>query len=99
MGINNFVDWNYLGTFAGLTSTVQLIVQFSKVYLDKLPFHVPTQVYSYFVSVVVMFLTEIFEAGGNSLTLSEACLAFLNGFFVSIAANTCHETMNKFLQK
>lgn len=98
MEFKEFIDWNYLSTFAGLVSIVGLIVQFTKSYVDKLPFRVPTQIYSYLVSVLVMFLVEIFEAGGNGLTLSEAFLALFNGLIVSISANGGYEAIMKFLK-
>ena len=98
MELSNFINWDYLSTFTGVVSVVCLIVQFTKQYVDKLPFHIPTQLYSYIVSVIVIMLAEVFETGGNGLKLSEAILAFLNGFIVSVASNGSYEAITKILK-
>lgn len=98
MEFTHFINWDYLGTFTGVVSIVCLIVQFTKQYVDKLPIHIPTQLYSYIVSVGVILLAEVFETGGNGLKLSEAILALLNGFIVSVASNGSYEAITKILK-
>lgn len=95
MELTNFIDWNYLKTFTGLITMICIIVQFSKNYVDRLPIRIPTQIYTYIVSIVVMCIVEIFEVGGNGLTISEAFLILFNGLIVSLAANGSYEAVNK----
>lgn len=99
MSFDNFIDWSYFGSFTGVMPIVCLIVQFSKEYVDKLPFKIPTQIYSYLVAVVVIFLVEIFEVGGDGLHLSEAVLGLFNGLIVSVASNGSYEVINKLLKQ
>lgn len=95
MSFESFISWEYLKTFAGVVSMVCLIVQLTKTYIDKLPFSMPTQIYSYLLSVIIMLVVEIFEVGGNGLTLSEAVLILFNGFIVSAASNGSYDFINR----
>lgn len=99
MSFDAFIDWQYISTFSGMITIVCLVVQFSKNYVDKLPLKIPTQLYSYFVSVIVILLTEVFEAGGNGLCMSEAVLSLFNGLIVSVAANGSYEVINRLMIK
>lgn len=77
-----FFDWESLGTYAGAAAIVALITQLTKglPYIDK----IPTQVWSYILSVVVLLASLIFT--GN-MTASNACLTLANGVLVSLASN------------
>lgn len=97
MNFEHFISWDYLKTFAGVVTMVCLIVQLTKTYIDKLPFSIPTQVYSYVLSVIIMLVVEIFEVGGNGLKLSEAVLILFNGFIVSAASNGSYDIVNRFV--
>ena len=78
----NFFDWAYLGTFAGALAAVALITQMIK----NLPGikHVPTQLMSWILAVVVLLLAQLF---GGTLDAQNAVLCLFNGAMVSLAAN------------
>lgn len=99
MNFEQFIDWSYLGTFAGVVTVVSLIVQLTKGLVDKSPLKMPTQLYSYMIAVVVIWLVEIFGAGGDGLTLSEAVLSFFNGLIVSVASNGSYDMIKKVLEE
>ena len=98
MNFDSFINWDYLGNFTGVVTIVSLIVQFTKGLPDKLPYKVPTRLYSYFVSIIVLLLTEIFTPTGNGLCLQEAVMTLFNGLIVSIAANGSYDCLTKFFK-
>lgn len=77
-----FFDWTMLGTFAGASTAVAVITQFTK----ELPGikKIPTQVWSYILSLVVLMMAHL--ATGD-LTWASAGLAVVNAFLVSLSAN------------
>lgn len=77
-----FFDWSVLGTFAGSVLAVSIITQLTKgiAGIEKLP----TQIWSYIISVVILIGAQLFTTGLNG---SEIALAFINAAMVSIAAN------------
>ena len=77
-----FFDWTMLGTFAGASTAVAVITQFTK----ELPGikKIPTQVWSYILSLVVLMMAHL--ATGD-LTWASAGLVVFNAFLVSLSAN------------
>lgn len=77
-----FFDWSMLGTFAGATTAVAVITQFTKEFpgIKK----IPTQVWSYVLSLVVLMMAHL---ATSDITWASACLVVVNAFVVSLAAN------------
>lgn len=83
-----YLDWNMLGSFAGAVFAVGLITQITKniPLIDKLP----TQLWSYALSLAVLLLAEAFTDG---LTLSGAMIALFNAAMVSLSANGGYQAL------
>lgn len=85
-----FFDWTMLGTFAGAVFAVSLFTQFSKdIPLIK---KIPTQLWSYIVSVIVLAASKWFTTG---MDLSSIGLIMINSVLVSLASNGGYEAINK----
>ena len=74
--------WVYLGSTAGATVAVLLIVQYTKSGLDKLV-KIPTRLYVYVLSLVILVAANWFTVG---LTLSSGLLLVVNAMVVAAAA-------------
>lgn len=85
-----FFSWASLLTVSGATAVVTLFVQLTKGLgvIEKLP----TQLYSYFIAVLVLLAATVFTGG---LTLSSAVLTLVNGLVVSLASNGAYEAIAK----
>ena len=81
-----FVSWDLLGTYAGAMAMVGVITQLTKniTFINK----IPTQLWSYLVSLVVMYSANFFL---GTLTLSNAVLILFNSVVVSLGANGGYE--------
>ncbi len=75
--MNNFFTLDYLGTFAGIVAIITLIIQFTKMPLDRI-WKIPTRfvvwVLSYILLVAVSILTDNFTAEMTVLNALNAVL-------------------------
>ena len=88
-----FFDWNYLGSFAGAVMAVAVLTQITKgmAGINRLP----TQLWSYLLSLVTLLLALTFGAGWSA---SGAALAFFNAALVSLAANGGYAALERIHQ-
>lgn len=85
-----FVEWSTLTTYTGALIMVLVITQLTKDV--KLIKKVPTQLWSYIISLIVLYLSYFFT---DQMTLSNAILAFFNGMIISLASNGGFEVLMK----
>ena len=85
-----FFDWGMLGTYAGAVLAVGILTQLTKgiKWIEK----IPTQIWSYALSLVVLILAQVFGAG---ITAQSAVLAVFNAAVVSLAANGGYEALSR----
>lgn len=85
-----FFDWGMLGTFAGAVMAVGVLTQLTKgiKWIEK----IPTQIWSYALSLVVLVLAQVF---GTGISSQSAVLAIFNAAVVSLAANGGYEALNR----
>lgn len=85
-----FFDWTMLGTFAGAVMAVCILTQITKgiKWLEK----IPTQIWSYALSLIVLILAQVF---GDGISAQSAVLAMFNAAVVSLAANGGYEALNR----
>ena len=81
-----FVSWEILGTYAGAMAMVGVITQLTK--NIKFISAIPTQLWSYILSLVVMYCAGYFL---GQLDLSNAVLIIFNAALVSLGANGGYE--------
>ena len=89
-----FVTWELLGTYAGAMAMTGVITQLTKgvKWISK----IPTQLWSYLISLVIMLCANFFL---GQLTISEAVLTLFNAGLVSLAANGGYEGIAKLFSK
>ena len=89
-----FVTWELLGTYAGAMAMVGVVTQLTKNigFISK----IPTQLWSYILSVVVMLCASLFL---EQLTLSNAVLTIFNAALVSLGANGGYEGLVRAFSK
>lgn len=85
--MNEYLTWEFLGTFAGATAATTLIVQFLKLQVDKI-WKVPTRFFVYFIAAVILFGIQI---ATGTLTIDRILLTLLNAVVVSMAAMGTYE--------
>lgn len=85
-----FFDWTILGTFAGATAAVAVLTELTK----NIPYikNVPTQIWSYVLSLVVMICAQIFTGGFDA---SKIVLSLINAAMVALAANGGYEALKR----
>lgn len=85
-----FFDWNMLATYAGAAMAVGILTQLTKgiVQIEK----IPTQIWSYVLSLVVLVLAQVF---GDGISLQSAVLAVFNAAIVSLGANGGYDALNR----
>ncbi len=93
MNITDFLDWNILLTFSGACVSVTLLTQLFKGFGDRLPFHVPTRLLSYVISVLLLLLATFFV---GSRTLGDYVICFVNGALVSLSSNGSFDLVRSF---
>ncbi len=81
-------EWAGLGTVAGATAAVLMIVQYIKAPLDRV-WKIPTRLLVYAVALVLMLLAQGFSGGG--LTVESALLAAINAVIVALSAYGAYE--------
>lgn len=80
-------NWGYLGTIAGATAAVLLIVQYTKMPLDKF-LKVPTRLYVYVLALAIMLVAR---AVAGDMTWYDVPLVALNAVIVAVAAYGSYE--------
>lgn len=88
------VEWPMLATYTGALTMVVVITQFTKglKYIEKLP----TQVWSYIVSLCVLYPAYFFT---GQLNVSNAVLIVFNGMLVALASNGGFDALKKVFPK
>lgn len=89
-----FVSWELLGSYAGAMAMVGVITQLTK--NIKFISAIPTQIWSYILSLIVMYTANFFL---GQLTLSNAILILFNAGLVSLSANGGYEGIAKLFGK
>lgn len=85
-----FFDWTMLGTFAGAVLAVGVLTQLTKgiKWIEK----IPTQIWSYALSLIVLILAQVF---GTGISAQSAVLAIFNAAVVSLSANGGYTALNR----
>ena len=85
-----FFDWGMLGTYAGAVLAVSILTQLTKgiKWIEK----IPTQIWSYVLSLIVLILAQVF---GDGITAQSAVLAVFNAAVVSLGANGAYQAAAK----
>lgn len=90
MEVTDFFSWQYLGTFAGATTSVIVIMQFIKPLAKRWLPSVPTRVWVYTVSLIILAEVELFV---DTPTYDGFALVALNAFAVSLAAMGAYDQL------
>lgn len=85
-----FFDWSMLGTYAGAIMAVGILTQLTKGI--KLIEKIPTQIWSYALSLIVLILAQVF---GDGITVQNAVLAVFNAAVVSLGANGGYQALSR----
>ncbi len=89
-----FITWTELATYSGALTMVLIITQLTKGF--KLIKSIPTQLWSYIVSLVILYTAYFFT---EQLTASNAVLIVFHGATVALAANGGFEALVKAFPK
>jgi hypothetical protein len=89
-----FVTWELLGTYAGAIAMVGVITELTK--NIKFISAIPTQLWSYVLSLIVMYVANFFL---GQLTPSNAVLILFNAVLVSLGANGGYEGVSRLFKK
>ena len=83
-----FFDWSMLMTLGGAVFAVSVLTQITK----EIPLirRLPTQLWSYFLSLIVLLAANYFS---GSLNPSVAALSFINAALISLASNGGYEAV------
>ena len=86
-----FFDWSMLGSMSGAVLAVAVLTQLTK----SIPgiAKIPTQIWSYLLSAVVLVLALVF--GETEVTANGVVLALINAAVVSLAANGGYEAVTR----
>jgi len=93
-GVNDFLAWDFLRSYAGMVAVVVLVVQFFKFPLDKV-WKIPTRYVVWGLSLAILLAVTIIE--GN-ITPEQIVLAICNSFAVAAAAFGTYEVTFKKLE-
>ena len=85
---STYYSWQTLGTTAGATAAVLLIVQYIKAPLDKV-WKVPTRLIVFIISALIVVGAQAFGAG--AISLADIPLLAVNAFVVAMAAMGSYE--------
>jgi hypothetical protein len=87
-----FFEWSTLATYSGSLTMVIVITQFTKGI--KFIKNIPTQLWSYIVSLVVLFPTYYFL---EKLNTENIVLVLFNGIIIALASNGGFEFLKNIL--
>ncbi len=94
--MDNFYNWDYLSSFTGIVACVTLIIQFTKVSLDKV-WKIPTRFVVWVLSYILLVLVSWFTTG---ITINKLIMSALNAIVVTLASMGAYEaTFRKVDQK
>lgn len=85
-------EWSTLATFSGSLTMVIIITQFTKGI--KFINNIPTQLWSYIVSLIVLFPTYYFL---GELNTANIVLVLFNGIVIALASNGGFEVLKNLL--
>jgi len=88
--MNDFFTWQMLTTHAGAMLATTAITEILKNVRGIA--RIPTRIFSYIVSLVVLIVATIFASG---FSLSSFALCFLNAALVSLASNGAYDGLAK----
>ena len=90
--MTDFINWATILTYGGAITIVSLITQYTK----DLAFvkQIPTQIWSYFISLAVLLMAYSFTSGINADIVSQAVL---NAFVVGIGSNGMYAAEQRFV--
>lgn len=89
-----FFDWDTLMSFSGAALAVSVLTQLSK----DIPLvrRVPTQLWSYLLSLIVLLAARYFTGG---LSLASGALSLINAALISLASNGGYEAILRLKQR
>lgn len=94
--MNEYLTWEYLSSFAGIVAAVTLIIQFTKMPLDRI-WKIPTRFVVLIISVALLFAVEWVTKG--FVEPEKIILLLLNGIVVSMASMGAYEvTFKKYVE-
>ena len=93
--MNEYVTYEFLGTFAGLLVVLNLIVQFLKLKIDKV-WKIPTR---FIVWVIAILLLTLVQAVTSPFTLESVGLILLNAVPLTLAAMGSYSLIIEKLEK
>jgi len=93
--MDEFMTWDFLGTFAGAVAATTLIVQFLKLPADKVK-KIPTRYIVYLIAALMLFSYQYFN---GVLAPDVIVLTLLNAVVVAVAAMGTYEVTFKKLGK
>jgi len=86
--MSEFTTWANLATYGGALAMVLVLTQLTKGITKK----IPTQLWSYILSLVVLLLATYFT---GSLTVESGVLVMFNAAIISLAANGGYEAVKR----
>ena len=84
---NDYITWEFLGTFAGAVAATTLIVQFLKLQADKV-WKIPTRYIVYVIAFLVLLSYQVFF---GRLTAQNIIITFFNAIIVTMASMGTYE--------
>ncbi len=94
--MDEFYSWDYLSSFTGIVACVTLIIQFTKVSLDKV-WKIPTRFVVWVLSYILLVLVSWFTTG---VTANVLLMSALNAIVVTLASMGAYEaTFSKVEEK
>lgn len=85
--MNEFYSWDNLSSFSGIVACVTLIIQFTKVSLDKV-WKIPTRFVVWILSYILLIIVSWFNAG---ITTNIVLMSALNAVVVTLASMGAYE--------
>lgn len=90
--MNEFLTWEFLGTFAGAATATGFLTQFVKKFIPQ----VAPQLISYVIALFLLLAAAFFT---GTLTVSSAVLTVMNAVAVSLAANGGYDAVKNVTNK
>ncbi len=90
MDITQFTNWQTLLSYGGASVATAVLTQIFKGLFDKLPIRVPTRLFSYIISLLLL-LSATFFAGKREI--GDYALCAVNAALVSLSANGTFDMM------
>jgi hypothetical protein len=101
--MDKFFTWEYLGSLAGAVAVVLLIIQFTKVPIDRVilrifgqSFRLPTRLLVFLLALVILITAAYFL---GTLTMETAVISIFNAVLVAWTAMGAYETTFSKIEK